>query len=186
MSISDWAGTCTSTILPSLSVTCQVSGTPSTWTTVARSGCCPKALGARSMAAAHTRLSRCRVPGEDWQSIALLLSVTRTPPRRSTGRKDTSGAEGTKVSCIAPDTPALSGGGAPAPATTRALRTRESQALAVVTGTSTPTCSGIAGHGRLVHPGPRDTDVVLPDAQSVPRSLWPSYFHKRVNVVSGV
>src|SRR6516225_6835077 len=94
MAISDWAGTCTSTILPSLSVTRQVSWTPSIWTTVARSGW-PKALGAASMAAAQTMLSRCSVPRQDGRCIAVLLSVSRIPHWRHHGqREDTMEAEG--------------------------------------------------------------------------------------------
>ena len=92
MSISDCAGTHLDD-LPSLSVTRQVSCTPSICTTVARSGC-PKALGATSMAAAQTMLSRCSVPGKDGRCIALLLSVSRTPQCRHQGqREDTMGAE---------------------------------------------------------------------------------------------
>src|SRR5215216_8075123 len=90
----DCEGTCTSTILPSLSVTCQVCSAPSTCTTVARSGC-PKALSATSMVTANMAPSRRRVPGQDWRCIAFLLSVSRIPQCRHQGhREDIMGAEG--------------------------------------------------------------------------------------------
>src|SRR5215211_2920233 len=76
--IIDCEGTCTSTILPSLSVTCQVCSAPSTCTTVARSGC-PKALSATIMVTVKMAPSRRSVPGQDWRCIAFLLSVSRIP-----------------------------------------------------------------------------------------------------------
>src|SRR3989442_11095678 len=65
MSTIDCEGTSTSTILPSMSVTCQVCFAPSTCTTVARSGC-PKALGETSVVTANTTPSRRIMPGQDW------------------------------------------------------------------------------------------------------------------------
>src|SRR5262249_8062032 len=83
MSIIDREGICTSTILPSLSVTCQVCAAPSTCTTVARSGCvCPKALGGTSVVIANTTPSRRRMPEQAWRCIVSLLSVTRNPQLR--------------------------------------------------------------------------------------------------------
>src|SRR5712691_12792438 len=73
MSTIDCEGTSTSTILPCMSVTCQVCLAPSTCTTVARSGC-PKALGAISVVTAHTTPSRRSVPAQDWRCISFLLS----------------------------------------------------------------------------------------------------------------
>src|SRR5713101_5901330 len=73
MSTIDCEGTSTSTILPSMSVTCQVCFAPSTCTTVARSGC-PKALGETSVVTANTTPSKRIVPGQDWRCISILLS----------------------------------------------------------------------------------------------------------------